>query len=89
MSEESAKGGVFIPYPLLAILMGLVMALGGGLIGLYTQLSSMNTTMLLRDGDYQRQLQEQKKTIELLQVYVQNDREKLIKLESAAEKRRN
>lgn len=74
--NQQAKG-VFIPYPLLGIVMVLVMALGGGIIGLYSQLSAMNTTMILRDSDYQREQKQAWEKIEQLQVYIQNDREKL------------
>src|ERR1700754_1372275 len=50
--EVSRTSGVFLPYPLLALVITLVMALGGGIIGLYSQLSAMNTTLIMRDADY-------------------------------------
>lgn len=88
MSEEAVKGGLFIPYPLLAIFMVLILAIVGGIIGLYSQLSALNTTMILRDSDYQRQQKQAWEKIEQLQVYIQNDREKLAKLEAQNERRR-
>lgn len=90
MSEEAAKtGGLFLPYPMLALLITLVLALGGGIVGLYAQLSSMQTTLLLRDADYQRQQKQSWEKIEQLQVYIQNDREKIAKLEAQIDKKRN
>ena len=82
MPEEVAKGGLFIPYPLLGIMMALVIALSGGIIGLYTQLSAMNTTMILRDNTYQQQVKELKDKADLQSVYIQDLREKVIRLES-------
>jgi hypothetical protein len=89
MSEEAAKGGLFIPYPLLGIIFTLTLALTAGIVGLYSQLSAMNTTMILRDATYQREQAEAKRQIELLQVYVQNDREKLTRIEEQLKRRAN
>ena len=89
MSEEANRtGGLFLPYPLLGILMTLILALGGGIIGLYAQLSAMSTTMLLRDMDYRQQLQDQKSKVAELEVYLHNDREQLAVLKHDAEERR-
>ena len=89
MTEEAAKGGgIFLPYPLLGILMTLVLALSAGIIGLYTQLSAMNTTMILRDGDYRQQLLEQKNKVDQLEIYLHNDREQLAILRHDAEQQR-
>lgn len=89
MSEEANKsGGVFLPYPLLGILMTLILALGGGIIGLYSQLSAMNATMIMRDADYRREQQQAWDKIEQLQVYIQNDRERLSKLEAQQQNNR-
>ena len=89
MSEEAKQtGGVFLPYPLLGILMTLILALGGGIIGLYSQLSAMNATMIMRDADYRREQQQAWDKIEQLQVYIQNDREKIAKLETQMDRRR-
>lgn len=87
--EASRTGGVFLPWPLLGIVMTLVLALGGGLIGLYSQLSAMQTTLLMRDADYRREQQQAWEKIEQLQVYIQNDREKLAKLEAQNDKRKS
>lgn len=85
MSDEVAKGGLFLPYPLLAIVMVLILALGGGIIGLYTQLSAMQTTLLLRDADYQREQRQAWEKIEQLQVYIRDDREKIVGMEKDIE----
>lgn len=82
MSDEANKtSGLFIPYPLLGLLMTLVLALGGGLIGLYTQMSSMQTTLILRDADAQRQIHDLKEKLDQMEIYLHNDRERLIALE--------
>lgn len=82
MSEEAARtGGIFLPYPLLGIIMTLVVALGGGMIGLYSQLSAMNATMIMRDQDAQRRIDDLKKQMELQGVYMSDLREKVIRLE--------
>lgn len=82
MSEEASRhSGLFLPYPLLGLLMTLIMALGGGIIGLYSQLSSMQTTMILRDTDYQRQVKDLKDKQDQMEVYLHNDREKIISLQ--------
>ena len=89
MAEEvNRQGGLFLPYPLLGILMTLILALGGGIIGLYTQISAMNTTILMRDADYRREQQQAWEKIEQMQVYIQNDREKLAKIEAQIDKQR-
>jgi hypothetical protein len=76
---QEAKG-VFIPYPLLAMIMTVAVVLGGGMIALYSQISAMNTTLLLRDSTYQADQKKSWEKIEQLQVYIQNDREQLIGL---------
>lgn len=90
MSEEANhQAGLFLPYPLLGLLLTLVLALGGGIIGLVIQVNSLNTTILLRDADYQRERQQMWEKMEQMQVYIHNDRERLGKLEERVEKRRN
>lgn len=90
MAEEAQRtSGIFLPYPLLGLIMTLVLALSGGIIGLYTQLSAMQTTLLLRDSDYQRQQKQAWEKIEQLQIYIQNDREQIAALKAQIEKRRN
>jgi len=86
MAEESTRGGLFIPYPLLAIMLTLTLALSGGIIGLYTQLSAMNTTMILRDADYQRQVRELKEKADQMEVYLHNDRERIARLEAVKQR---
>lgn len=82
MSDEANRsGGVWMPYPLLAIFMTCLFVFGGGIIGLYTQLSAMNTTMILRDADYQQKTKKLEEKIELQGMYISDVREKLIRLE--------
>lgn len=82
MAEEAQRtGGLFLPYPLLGILMTLVLALGGGIIGLYTQLTAMNATMIMRDADNRQKQDQLQNKIELLETYVHDDRLKLKGLE--------
>lgn len=82
MADEAQRtGGIFLPYPLLGILMALVLALGGGIIGLYTQLSAMNTTMIMRDADNLQKQNYLQNKLELLETYVHDDRLKLKGLE--------
>lgn len=87
MAEESTRAGLFVPYPLLGIMLTLVMALGGGIVGLYSQISAMNTTMILRDSDYQRQVRELKEKADQMEVYLHNDRERIARLEAERTKR--
>jgi hypothetical protein len=89
MADESSRtGGVFMPWPLLGIVMTLILALGGGIVGLYSQLSAMQTTLLMRDADYRREQQQSWDKIEQLQVYIQNDREKIAKIEAQLDRQR-
>lgn len=88
MSEEAQRtSGLFIPYPLLGMLMTLVLALGGGIIGMYVKLDTMNTSMILRDSSYQEQLRQQKEKVDQLEIYLHSDREKLAVLQHDADKR--
>lgn len=48
--------GVFIPWPLLAILVTLAIVLVSGLVTLEVQVSNLSTTLLLRDADHAHQL---------------------------------
>lgn len=79
--EASRTGGVFMPWPLLAIVMSLIMALGGGIVGLYSQLSAMQTTMIMRDADFQQRVKELKEKSDLQSMYINDLREKIIRLE--------
>jgi len=62
--------GIFVPYPLLAILAPILMLLIGGVIGLCTTVYSMNGS-----------LTETRQKNAQLEVYIHDDREKLIRLQ--------
>jgi len=72
MTQEAR--GIFVPYPLLAILAPILFLLIGGVIGLCTIVYSQNTT-----------LNEVKAKNEQLEVYIRDDREKLIRLQTEYE----
>ena len=89
MVAQSASKGVFIPWPLLAIIVTLAIVLVTGLVTLEVQVSNLSTTLLLRDADHARQLTDIKVEMarvsgknEQLQVYITNDREKLVAIET-------
>jgi len=95
MSAVESKG-VFLPWPLLAIVVTLAIVLVSGLVTLEVQVSNLSTTLLLRDADHGRQvddlkiqLGEIKSKNEQLQVYITNDREKLVAIETKLGIRRN
>jgi hypothetical protein len=79
--EMSRTNGLFIPYPLLGLMLTLVLALGGGLIGIYAQVSSMNATMLMRDSDSREQIKALHEDAKLQAMYIADLREKIIRLE--------
>lgn len=79
---ESESKGIFLPYPLLAILVTLAVVLVSGLVTLEVQVSNLNTTILLRDADGRAQIKDLQDRLSTLQVYVQNDRERLVKVET-------
>jgi phosphoglycerate-specific signal transduction histidine kinase len=62
------------------------MALVAGIVGLYAQLSAMNTTMILRDNSYQQQLNELKKVTDVQGEYVRDLRERIIRQEAGKKK---
>jgi len=72
MTQEAK--GIFVPYPLLAILAPILMLLVGGVIGLCTIVYSLNGT-----------LNEVKSKNGQLEVYIHDDREKLIRLQTEYE----
>lgn len=78
MTQEAK--GVFIPYPLLGIIITLCTILVGGIIAIQVQVSNLSTTILLRDADQRAVVKELKDKTEQLQVYIHDDREKLIRL---------
>ncbi|HEY6244570.1 MAG TPA: hypothetical protein VIX17_11510 [Pyrinomonadaceae bacterium] len=88
MTAVESKG-VFLPWPLLAIVVTLAIVLVSGLVTLEVQVSNLSTTLLLRDADHGRQLADLKDQLsevktknEQLQVYITNDREKLITIQT-------
>jgi hypothetical protein len=66
---QEAKG-VFIPYPLLAIVVPLLVLLIGGVIGLCTIVYSQNNALIKAETKNEQQ-----------DVYIHDDREKLIRLQ--------
>ena len=78
--------GVFLPYPLIAILVTVGALVLSGIIALEVQVSNLNTTLLLRDADARQQMAEQRNKIEQLEVYIHNDREKLVRIETELDK---
>ena len=92
MAEQPSKG-VFIPYPLLGMLVTIAIVLISGLVALEVQVSNLNTTLLLRDADGRAEIMALKEKTAQLEVYIHNDREKLIDIqttlrESEKQKRR-
>lgn len=89
MVSASQSKGIFLPYPLMAILVTVGALVLSGIVGLYVQVSNLGTTLLLRDADHARQIQEIRNEMarvqgknEQLQVYITNDREKLVAIET-------
>lgn len=79
MADEAQRtGGVFLPYPLLGILMTLIVVLGGGIIGMYVKIDTMNATMIMRDSDYRDAQKELKNKAELQELLIRDLREKQI-----------
>lgn len=79
--EANRTNGLFLPYPLLGLILTLVLALGGGLIGVYAQLQSMQATMLMRDADAREQLKALRDETKLQSMLIADLREKIIRLE--------
>lgn len=78
MSEEAVRtNGVFLPYPLLGIMMTLILALGGGIIGLYVKVDTMGAVMLMRDADSREAVRKLENKLELQEVYIHDIREML------------
>lgn len=80
MTQEAK--GVFIPYPLLGIILTLAVIMISGIIALEVQVSSLNTTILLRDADSRAEITAIKEKSAQLEVYIHNDREKLVHIET-------
>ena len=61
MAEEVQRiGGVWLPWPALTLICGLVLSLGAVGVGMYVKLDTMNTTMIMRDGDQREVIRELK-----------------------------
>lgn len=91
MSEQS-KGGLFVPYPLLAILTPALLLIMGALVSLIVMVNSMQTTMLLRDADQKAESKKQWEKIEQLEVYMHDNRDRVMRFEEREkerDKRRN
>lgn len=83
MSDEAKQtGGVFLPYPLLGILMTLILALGGGIIGMYVKLDTMNATMMMRDADHREALRKLENQNDLQELLIRDLREKQVEMRS-------
>lgn len=89
MVAQSASKGIFIPWPLLAILTTLAVVLFTGLVTLEVQVSNLSTTLLLRDADHARQVMDIKAELvkegerrELTDLKVSDLREKLVRFEA-------
>lgn len=81
MAEHPSRG-IFLPYPLLAVITTLAIVVISGIVALEVQVSNLNTTLLLRDADQRAEIISIKEKSAQLEVYIHNDREKLIKLEA-------
>lgn len=81
MAEQSSRG-LFIPYPLLAVIVTLAIVVISGIVALEVQVSNLNTTLLLRDADQRAEITQLKEKSAQLEVYIHSDREKLIHLET-------
>jgi hypothetical protein len=77
MTQEAK--GVFIPYPLLGIIITLCTIVVAGIIAIQVQVSNLSTTILLRDADQRAQIESLKEKTEQLQVYIYDSREKQVK----------
>ena len=84
--EANRTSGLFLPYPVLGFLLTLTMALVAGLVGLYSQMATMQTTMILRDTTYQQQVKELKEKVDLQGMYITDLREKMIRQEASKKK---
>lgn len=75
---QSENRGVFIPYPLLGMIITLAIVVISGLIALEVQVSSLNTTLLLRDADSRAEQTAIKEKLAQLEVYIHDMREKRV-----------
>lgn len=86
MTQEAK--GVFIPYPLLGIIITLAVVMISGIIALEVQVSSLSTTLLLRDADQRATTNQLQDKLSILETYLHNDREKIIRLETESDQKR-
>lgn len=89
MVTQQQNKGLFLPYPLLGIIITLAIVVISGIVALEVQVSNLNTTLLLRDADHARQVEtlklemtEIKNKNEQLAVYIHDDREKLVAIKT-------
>lgn len=87
MAEHPSRG-IFLPYPLLAVIVTLSIVVISGIVALEVQVSNLNTTLLLRDADQRAEIIALKEKSAQLEVYIHSDREKLIKLETFIDSQR-
>ncbi len=80
--EQAASRGVFLPYPLLGMLVTIAIVLVSGLVALEVQVSNLSTTLLLRDADQRAEITAIKEKNAQLEVYIHNDREKLVDIQT-------
>lgn len=81
-TDTNQQNGLFLPYPLLGMILTLVLALGGGIVGLFIQVNSLQTTLLLRDADHKEALKRQETVNELQEQYIRDIREKQAEMRS-------
>lgn len=62
VAQQSSKG-VFLPWPLLMIIVTLAIVLVTGLVTIQVQVSNLSTTLLLRDADHARQVEDIKREL--------------------------
>jgi len=70
--------GLFIPWPLLAIMTTITIFVVSAVAALYIQVSTLNTTLLLRDADTRANEKIMKEKIDQLEVYIHDMREKRV-----------
>jgi len=83
MADEAQRtGGLFLPWPLLGFLLTLTLALGGGLLGMYVKLDTMNATMIMRDADHREAVKKLENQNELQELLIRDLREKQVEMRS-------
>lgn len=86
MTQEAK--GVFVPYPLLGIILTLIIIVVGGIVAIEVQVGNLSTTILLRDADQRAVTLELKEKTAQMEVYLHDNREKLIRLQSQLDNER-